>query len=141
MKNKLYSVETKIKIEFYDVDSMKIVYHGNYVKFLEVGRCALLDKIGYNYNEMEKDGYSFPITKLNVKYIRSLVFGEAAIVKTSVVEYENMLKLQYEIFKEDGTLATTAETCQMAIRMKDMETMFVCPERMIKKFRSAIGGN
>ena len=96
MKNKLYSVETKIKIEFYDVDSMKIVYHGNYVKFLEVGRCALLDKIGYNYNEMEKDGYSFPITKLNVKYIRSLVFGETAIVKTSVVEYENMLKLQYE---------------------------------------------
>ena len=85
MKNKLYSVETKIKIEFYDVDSMKIVYHGNYVKFLEVGRCALLDKIGYNYNEMEKDGYSFPITKLNVKYIRSLVFFFFSIVKTSVV--------------------------------------------------------
>ncbi len=37
---------------FFDVDSMNVVWHGHYVKYLEVARCALLDQIGHNYNDM-----------------------------------------------------------------------------------------
>jgi acyl-CoA thioesterase FadM len=33
----------------FDVDTMNVVWHGHYVKYLEVARCALLDKIGHNY--------------------------------------------------------------------------------------------
>lgn len=59
MKKEYYTVEKEFKVEFYDVDSMNIVYHGNYVKFMEVGRCALLDEIGYNYNEMREENFFF----------------------------------------------------------------------------------
>ena len=41
------SIEASVefRVEFYDVDSMGVVWHGNYVKYMELGRCALLDKI------------------------------------------------------------------------------------------------
>ena len=45
-----FMVTKKIKetvdfqVEFYDVDSMQVAWHGNYVKFMEVARCALLKK-------------------------------------------------------------------------------------------------
>ena len=42
----LYSVEKEFKVEFFDVDAMKIAWHGNYVKYMEIGRCALLDELG-----------------------------------------------------------------------------------------------
>ena len=34
------------KIEFFDVDSMDVMWHGNYIRYLESVRCAMLDDIG-----------------------------------------------------------------------------------------------
>ena len=36
--------ETEIEVPFFDCDSMHIIWHGHYVKYLEVARCELLDK-------------------------------------------------------------------------------------------------
>lgn len=137
MENVFVSETTPIKVEFYDVDAMNVVWHGNYVKFLEAARCALLDKIGYGYKEMVRDGYAFPIATMNLKYIRSLLFAEKAVVKTYLVEYENRIKIKYEIYNEKGELSTKAETTQMALNLKTHESEFECPKRfveLVKKF-------
>ncbi len=128
------SFETKIRAEFYDVDSMNIVYHGNYVKFLEVARCNLLEKIGYGYNDMVATKFMFPVTTLNLKYIRSLQFEEEAIVKATLVEWENRIRIKYEIRSlKTGQIVTKAETTQMAVRMPENETLFVCPKIFTEK--------
>lgn len=35
----------EFKAEFFDTDPMGIMWHGNYVKYLEMARCKLLDEI------------------------------------------------------------------------------------------------
>ncbi|MBO7136665.1 MAG: acyl-CoA thioesterase [Spirochaetaceae bacterium] len=131
MKGAVYSVETPFTVEFYDVDSMQIVYHGNYIKYMEVGRCALLNDIGYGYSEMKASGYLFPVTSVKVKYIHPLVFGEKAVIKSGLTEYENCLKIEYEIFNSDGKLTTKGETTQMVVNMKTNESEMVCPKIFI----------
>ncbi|MBQ9494718.1 MAG: acyl-CoA thioesterase [Treponema sp.] len=127
------------KIEFYDVDSMRIVWHGNYIKFIEKGRCALLDKIGYGYLQMVEDGYAFPIVELKVKYVRSLAFGNTARIVSTLIEYENRLKIRYEIYNDKtGELCTKAESVQLAVKMATGETSFVCPEKFIKKVEALL---
>ena len=42
----VFHVDSEIVVPFFDVDSMHIVWHGHYVKYLEVARCALLDRLG-----------------------------------------------------------------------------------------------
>lgn len=42
-----FKSDTIIKVEFYDLDPMDVVWHGNYVKYLEVARCDMLSKLGY----------------------------------------------------------------------------------------------
>lgn len=138
MNKKLFSVETEFRVEFYDVDSMNIAYHGNYVNYMEVGRCALLNEVGYNYIDMKEDGYAFPVVDIRVKYIKSLHFNEKARIVSSITEYENCLKISYEIFNSKGELATRAESTQMVVKASDGETMFVCPEKLIVKVREAI---
>ena len=73
------SIEASVefRVEFYDVDSMGVVWHGNYVKYMELGRCALLDKIGYGYNEMKASGYAFPVASVKLKYIKPLIFRQS----------------------------------------------------------------
>ncbi len=135
------SSESKVRVEFYDVDSMDVVYHANYVKFLEVARCDLLDKIGYGYNQMRETNYVFPVATLNVKYIRSLKFGQTATVRASLLEWENRIKIKYEILTPDGDVATKAETTQMAVKMPQGETCFVCPKELTDKVEAILKAN
>ena len=138
MGEPLYSSKTKFQVGFFDVDPMNVVWHGNYVKYLEVGRCALLDEIGYNYNAMVEDGFAFPVVEVRLKYIKPLVFNETATITSSIVEYENCLKIKYEIHNEKGELATKAMSNQMVVKMASGETQFACPKRFIENVQNAI---
>lgn len=136
----VYCSETaEFQVAFFDLDPMNVVWHGNYVKYMEIGRCALLDKIGYNYTEMVKSGYAFPVTGIKVRYIKPLTFGEHAKIVSSLVEYENMIKIKYEIFNEKGELTTKAESTQMALNIQKMEAEFSCPEVFVKRVRAIAG--
>ncbi len=125
--------ETVISAEFFDVDAMNVVWHGNYVKYMEVARCALLDKIGYGYKEMVKEGFAYPVTSINLKYVRSLYFGDKATVKTYLTEYENCIKIKYEIYNDKGELCTKAESTQMAINLVTKESCFECTPWFIQR--------
>lgn len=129
----------EFRVEFYDVDPMGVVWHGNYVKYMELGRCALLDKIGYGYSEMKESGYAFPVTSLKLKYIKPLLFKQKAVVKAVLTEYENRIKIEYLIYdKESGELTTKGESIQMALNMETKETSFLCPECFIRKVEALL---
>lgn len=124
--------EITFPVEFYDVDTMRVVWHGNYVKYMEKGRCALLDSLNYGYLEMEKDGTAFPIVDIKLKYVRSLRFGDRARVISYLTEYENCIKIRYEIYNDKtGELCTKAESTQMAMGIESQESSIVCPQRFI----------
>ena len=59
MKTKaLLSATTELEVQFFDVDSMRVVWHGNYVKYLEVARCELLKLFDYSYLQMDREYFS-----------------------------------------------------------------------------------
>ncbi|MCR5764074.1 MAG: acyl-CoA thioesterase [Treponema sp.] len=129
-------------VEFYDVDSMRIVWHGNYVKFMEKVRCALLNRIGFNYIDMEAAGVEFPVVDLRMKYMRSLRFGDAVRAVAGLTEYENCIKIAYEFYNNDtGELTTIAESTQMAVNKQTGETMFVCPGIFIERVKALMSEN
>ena len=61
MSEKILKTSVDIQVQFYDLDPMDVVWHGNYVKYMETARCALLSKIQYDYTEMVKAGYAWPV--------------------------------------------------------------------------------
>ena len=72
----------KTRVEFYDVDSMDVVWHGNYIKYFEAARCAFLREIGYDYANFRDDGFALPVVKLDIKYIKPQNTNELAILNT-----------------------------------------------------------
>src|SRR3954464_10157171 len=96
----MISAEVSIQAQFYDLDPMQIVWHGNYARFLEQARCALLDKIGYNYPDMAESGTGWPIVDMRIKYIRSIRFAQTIRVRATLAEYENRIRIDYRILDE-----------------------------------------
>jgi acyl-CoA thioester hydrolase len=133
--------ETEITVEFFDLDPLRIVWHGNYLKYLEIGRRALLEKIGYGYDEMEKSGFAFPIIEISAKYLGPLRYRDRARIKAILVEYENRLMVRYEIRNaQTGILTTKGVSTQMAFDIKNNDSCFVCPEVLTKKVEAFING-
>ena len=129
--------EAETIIEFYDLDPMQIVWHGNYLNFFELGRRSLLEKIGYGYNEMKESGFAFPVVEISAKYLRPLKYKERICIKAILMEYENCLRIKYEIRNTDtGTAVTVGLSTQMAYDIKTDESCFTCPMVLIKKVES-----
>jgi len=134
--------ETEITVEFYDLDPLRIVWHGNYLNYFEAGRRALLEKIGYSYDEMEKSGYAFPVIEVSAKYLNSLRLNDRALVKAILMEYENRLLIRYEIRNaKTGVLNAKGSSTQMAFNIKSNDSCFVCPAILTKKVEAFIGEN
>ncbi|WP_223488435.1 acyl-CoA thioesterase [Pseudomonas sp. A-RE-19] len=121
--------DTEILVPFFDVDTMNVVWHGHYVKYLEVARCALLDKIGHNYDAMVASGYAWPVIDLQLRYVRGAVFGQKLNVRASLVEWENRLKISYLISDlSSGERLTRACSVQVAVDMSSREMQLASPK-------------
>ena len=130
----LPEARAEIQIPFYDVDSMNVVWHGNYIKYFEHARCLLLDGIAYNYNEMKESGFAWPVIDVRVRYIRPLYFGQRVFVLARLVEYEIRLKIDYLISDaESGQRLTRGHTVQVAIDMAKQEMLFASPAILYRK--------
>jgi acyl-CoA thioester hydrolase len=120
--------ELALSPAFHDCDPMHVVWHGNYFKYFELARCALLQRYDYDYPQMRDSGYLWPVVDARVKYIRPLLYGQALKVSARISEYENRLKIDYEIH-EDGSaqVLTRAHTIQVAVLESSGEMEYVCP--------------
>ena len=121
--------DTEILVPFFDVDTMNVVWHGHYVKYLEVARCALLDKIGHNYTAMLEAGYAWPVIDMQLRYVRGATFGQRINVRASLVEWENRLKITYLITDlASGERLTRACTVQVAVEIASREMQLASPK-------------
>ena len=130
----MISAEIRMKAQFYDLDPMQVVWHGNYPRFLEEARCALLDRIGYNYQEMAESGYAWPIVDLRIKYVRPIRFAQSLRVTATLAEYENRLRIEYRILDaESGEVLTKATTIQLAVEVSSGEMCLETPPALVGK--------
>lgn len=124
-------------IPFFDIDSMRIVWHGHYVKYMEKARCALLDKIDYNYQQMEASGYIWPVVDMRIKYVKSLTFKQVIVIEAKIVEQEYGLKIDFKfIDKQTGQKLTTAYTKQVAVDVASGEMCLLSPKILHEKINA-----
>lgn len=133
------SIEIELQVPFFDVDSMDIVWHGHYVKYFEMARCALLDRLGHNYLQMRDAGYGWPVIDLQVRYARPALFNQRIRVKADLVEWENRLKINYLIRDaETGERMTRGSSVQVAVEIASREMQFVSPPVFVEAVERAL---
>ena len=131
-KQSTLSASFEMQVPFFDVDSYRIVWHGNYPKYFEIARCKLLDMIEYPYSVMEESGYFFPVIDLKAKYIKPLIFEQNVKVTAELKAWENKLIIDYLIQDIDSNeIVTKAQTTQVAVLMPEKITQFQSPQLLI----------
>lgn len=117
--NNILTAVCETEVRFSEVDSMAVVWHGNYVKYLEDGREFFGKKYGLHYLDVYKNGLMTPIVKLNIDYKKSLNYGDTAVIEINYRDCESAkIMFDYKIFrKSDNELVASAETIQVFLNL------------------------
>ncbi len=134
LENRLTLVHTnKVRVRFNEVDSMKIVWHGEYVKYFEDGRESFGNHYGIGYLDIYNSGYTAPLVDLHLSYKLPLIYGDTAIVETKYI-YTPAAKIhfEYNIYREsDGLLAATGYSIQVFLNSEGV-LEWINPEFFLK---------
>lgn len=123
-----------LEIPFHDVDAAQVAWHGHYAKYFELARCALLDKIDYNYPQMCDSGYFWPVIDMHIRYAGAAVFQQKIRAIATIREWEHRLKIDYRIEDADtGKRLTRGHTVQVAVNIQDGEMQLASPPVLARK--------
>ncbi|AFN76640.1 thioesterase [Stutzerimonas xanthomarina] len=138
-KSGVLQAEVEVLVPFFDVDSMDVVWHGHYIKYFEVARCALLDRIGHNYQQMRDAGYAWPVIDVQLRYMRGARFNQRIIVRADLIEWENRLKINYLINDaETGERMTRGTSVQVAVEIASREMQLASPRVFVEAVERAL---
>ncbi len=100
---------SEILVRYSETDMMGIVYHANYLTWLEIGRTEMLRERGLPYNEMEAQGILLPVLSINVNYRKPARYDDRITIITRMPEKPYVkIKLEYEIKRDTELLATAS---------------------------------
>jgi len=131
--------KTEVKVRFGEVDSMGIVWHGNYVKYIEEGRESFGHKYGISYLDIYANDVMAPVVKMNIDFKKQVQYGDKLIIET---EYVNTaaakIIFNYKIFrKSDNELMAVATTTQVFIDLN--REMILYPPDFVLEWKKKLG--
>jgi acyl-CoA thioester hydrolase len=115
---------------------MGIVYHANYLIWMEIGRVEYCRAAGIVYRDMERDdGVLLTVVEANCRYVSPAFYDQEVTIRTWVAEaHARMLRFSYEMMEtETGRRLATGETKHVFC---DRERK---PMKLPEKYRSAFG--
>ena len=124
----------EISVAFHDIDSMGVVWHGNYMKYFEIARCAVLQEIDYDFPQMKNSGYTWPIVDIRSRFVSPVRYGDKLEVIAIIAEWHMRLLIKYLIInKTSQQVMTRGQSVQVPLDMKTMTMAFGCPDLLQEK--------
>jgi acyl-CoA thioester hydrolase len=92
------AVNIELEIPFHDVDSLGVVWHGHYYKYMELARTALLRSLDLEVQQIRDLGYRLYVIETRCRYAFPLRYAERARVAAWIKDVDNRITIAYEVY-------------------------------------------
>ncbi len=133
-----HSFETKVY--FSDTDNYGVVWHGAYLRWMEMGRVEFCKELtGLTLKELEMQDILLPVSNINIKYKASAKLEDIVIVETEVSDYSGLTATFKQTIKskETGKIFITADVIIVAVH-SDAKLYRRIPEPLASAFEGEL---
>ncbi|PQJ14854.1 acyl-CoA thioesterase [Aureicoccus marinus] len=135
-RNTLYSHEISLRTRYGETDQMGIIYHANYLKYMEMGRIEWLRSLGVSYRDLEEQGWLLPVIKAEMDFKKSAYYDECLSVRTYLLQMPLVrISFGYEILNKKEELLVEAKTT-LAFMDKSTFSPVRCPDFLMEKLKA-----
>src|ERR1700760_2560504 len=90
--------ETPVRVRYAETDQMGVVYHANYLVWLEVARVEFITAAGFRYRDMETEGFLLAVAEANCRYLSPARFDDEVEIHTTITEANaRFVSFDYEL--------------------------------------------
>ena len=127
------------KVYYADTDSYGVVWHGSYLRWMEMGRVDLCEELGINLQELKAQDIVIPVVGLNIRYKSSARVDDVLIIETYVKKIGGFTVTFEQIIKNKltGAIYTQAEVEIVAINNSG-KLYRKLPENLVKLLEGAL---
>jgi acyl-CoA thioester hydrolase len=106
-----------VRVRYAETDAQAVVYHANYLVYMEVARGAYTRALGLPYQEIEARGVHLVVAEAKLRYKASAGYDDALVVLLRIKELRGRLvRFEYRIeHEETGRLLVTGETSHVCV--------------------------
>jgi acyl-CoA thioester hydrolase len=95
-----------IRVYYEDTDAGGVVYHANYLKFMERARTEMCRELGFELDQLAKQGYLLVVKSAWLDYFQPAKLGDSLEVVTSIDEHSKIRA----VFNQTVRLAQNPDT-------------------------------
>ena len=138
-KEKLSFFSQEIAVRFCEVDQLKVVWHGNYLKYFEIARDEFLQSKLLSFQDLVEQGYTGFIIRSELYHKKPAVYGDIIRVEISLLPCRTCkLIFYYRIFNQAGHLLCEGQTEQVLVDRKG-DLVLAWPEFLVNWMQKALG--
>lgn len=124
--------KTNFRVCYAHTDKMGVVYYGNYLTMLEVGRTETMRELGISYHEMEERGILMPAVEAHMVYKKPAKYDDLLTIVTVVERFPKAkIKFKSEIFNQNGEILADGYVV-LAFVNKNTGRPTRCPEYLLR---------
>lgn len=105
--------EVRFRVRYAETDQMGVVYHANYLAWMEMARTELCRVRGIRYRDIEReDGVSLAVVEVNCRYRAPALYDDQIVARGRLASSNaRIVTFAYEILNDEtGKLLVTGET-------------------------------
>ena len=127
------------KVYFSDTDNYGVVWHGAYLRWMEMGRVDYCTELGYTLKELEMRDILLPVSSINIKYKASAKLEDIVVIETEVTEFRGLTATFKQTIKskETGKVFITADVVICAVH-QDGSLYRKIPEPLYSLFEKEV---
>lgn len=104
-------LQFNVEVRSYELDSYGHVNNAVYLQYLEYTRLKYLEAVGFDYEAFCAEGYMLYVTKVNIRYRKSLFLGDTLIVETEPTKNGIASGVFHQVIKnQNGEICAEADT-------------------------------
>ncbi|MFT6154754.1 MAG: acyl-CoA thioester hydrolase [Bermanella sp.] len=110
-----------VRVYFEDTDAGGIVYHAQYLHFLERARTEWLRNLGFNQSELKLQGILFVVRDMAIKWINPARLDDELIIKVSIEQINKASLIMKQVIMCGNIKKLTARVtiaCLDGVNMK-----------------------
>lgn len=122
----------QIRVYYEDTDMAGIVYHANYLKFIERARSDWVKQMGLDQNTMREEGVVFVVRRIEADYLAAARFDDELEIETVVRSLSGVRLVMGQEVLRDGETVFRAEVTAVCMNLEGQ------PTRLPKQLRKSV---
>lgn len=130
------ATSVELVVPFHDVDALCVVWHGHYLKYLEIARMELMRAKGLDVEDLRRMGFRLMIAESHLRHVAPLTYDDRFRVSAWLTEIEMRLEIDFEVFNLTAGKRAAKARSVLVVVGEDGRLCWGTPAPLLEKLRA-----